>query len=99
MGCILFFPSSAPWIIFCTSFQSSLHITNLVLLKLYNDLVPTFTQVQKFPEVTKGGAHHFTYYTVSLIKVNDMPRVRVTHQQKKFLHLSDGEIGKHLRQI
>jgi hypothetical protein len=64
--CILFFPSSAPWIILGASFQSSQNTGEIVLLKLRKAFVPTTMQVQKFPEVTKGGEHHFTYYTVSL---------------------------------
>jgi hypothetical protein len=60
------FPSSAPWIIFGTSFQSSQHTEDVVLLKLCNDFVPPITQVHNFPEVTKGGESDFTYYRVSL---------------------------------
>ena len=53
----------------------------------------------KFPEVTKDGEHHFTYYTVSLIQVYDMPPLHFTHQQERFHHLSDGGTGKNLRHI
>jgi hypothetical protein len=61
--------------------------------------VPTIKQVQKFPELTKGGEHHFTYYTVGPIHVYDMPRVRFTLQQKRFRHLSKGGTDKYHRPV
>ena len=56
----IIFPSAAPWLIFGTTFQSSQHTADVVLLKLCNDSVTAITQIQNFPQVTKGGERDFT---------------------------------------
>jgi len=56
----IIFPFPAPGIIFGTSFQSSQHTEEVVLLKLCNDFLHTITQIHNFPEVTKGVESDFT---------------------------------------
>ena len=49
-ACLLFFPFADLSIIFGTSFQSSQHNGDMVLLKLCNDFLPTIKQIQNFPK-------------------------------------------------
>jgi hypothetical protein len=64
--------------------------------------VPPTTQIHKFPIVTKGGEHDFTYNIESL-KVTYMftiCRVCVLRTNRKhFLHLRKGITAKHLKKI
>ena len=101
--CLSFnFPFSASWITFGTSFQSSQHTGDVVLLKLCNDFCTSNYTNPKFSRVTKGGEHSFTYNKVSL-KVSYMCmicRVCALHTNRKhFLHLSEGGSDKYLRKI
>jgi len=62
----------------------------------------TFVPIQNLPQVTKGSEHDFTYYTQNF-KVPYMCmicRVCISHTDRnRFLHLSEGENDKFLRQI
>jgi len=95
-------PSSAPWKIFGTSFQSSQHIADVVLLKLCNDFY-TFNYVNpKIPRSKQGRwtSLHILYIKLKVPYICMICRACVLHtNRKRFLHLSNGETGKYLRQI
>jgi hypothetical protein len=96
------YPSSAPRIIFGSSFQASQHTGDVVRLKLCNAFCTSNYPNPKIPHVNKGGEHDFTYNIESL-KVTYMCmicRVCVVHTNRKhFLHLSEGGTDKHHKKI
>jgi len=93
------FQSYGTFIIFGTSFHSSQHAGDVVLLQLCMNFVPPNTQIQKFSKVNKGGEHSFIY-NKGCLKVSYMYmicRVCALHTNRKsFLHISEGRTDKQI---